>query len=85
MESSEQVGFESDVSSFIVDNSENDHICLDEDVFNNKIEPIISNRVETIDGRNIITKGIGTVSWSRTDDDGQLHTNKLNNLIYFTD
>ena len=31
----------------------------------------------------IIRKGIGTVIWSWTNDEGQLHTKKLNNVLYF--
>ena len=30
-------------------------------------------------------KTIGTISWSWTDDKGQLHTQKMNNVLYFTD
>ena len=48
MESLEQVGFNSDVSSVIVDNYDNSHICSDEDIFTDKIEPIIYNGVVTI-------------------------------------
>ena len=50
-----------------------------------KIEPIISNGVATIGGKYLITKGIGTIIWSWTDDERQLHTNKLNNVLYFVD
>ena len=28
---------------------------------------------------------VGTVFWSRTDDEGQLHTKRFNNALYFTD
>ena len=49
-----------------------------------KIEPIISNGVENIGGYDLIPKGIGTVRWSWTDDEGKPNTNKLNNLPYFT-
>ena len=41
--------------------------------------------METICGKDIIPKGIGTVSWSWTDNERQLHTNKWNNVIYFSD
>ena len=54
-------------------------------MLNYKIEPIISNGVATIGGNYIIPKGIGTVRLSWTDDEGQLHTNKLNNVLYFPD
>ena len=54
--SSEQVGFESDMSSVIVDNSENAHIFSEEDMFTDKIEPIISNGVATIGGNDLIKK-----------------------------
>ena len=39
----------------------------------------------TIGRKYIISKGIGTVIWSWTDYEEQLHTNKSNNIIYFTD
>ena len=52
-------------------------------MFTNKIDPIISNGMETIGGNDIISKGIGTVICSWTDDDGQLHTKKVNNVLYF--
>ena len=41
-------------------------------MFTDKIEPIISNGVVTIGGKGLITKLIGTVSWSWTDDERQL-------------
>ena len=81
MESSEQVVFDSDGSSVIVDNSENDHTRSEEYMFTDKIDPIISNGVATIDGKFIIPKDIGTVSWSWNFDEGQLHTKKLNNVF----
>ena len=54
-------------------------------MFTDKIEPIISNGVSTIGGNYLIPKYNDTVSWSWTDDEGQLHTNKLNNVLYFPD
>ena len=49
------------------------------------IDTIISNEVATIGGKYIISKEIGTVRWSWNDDEGQLHTKKLNNVLYFPD
>ena len=54
-------------------------------MFTDKIETIIYNVVATIGGKDIIPKGIGTVSWYWTDYEGKLHTKKLNNRIYFPD
>ena len=85
MESSEKVVFDSDGSSVIVDNSENDHILSEEYMFNEKIDAIISNGVETIGGNDLIPKGIGKVIWYWTDGAGKLHTKKLNNVINFTE
>ena len=45
-----------------------------------KTEAIISNEVATIGGKDLITKGIGTVSWCWTAYEGQLQTKKSNNL-----
>ena len=54
-------------------------------MFTDNIHHIISNIVATIGGKYIIQKRIDTVSWSWTDDEGQMHTNKSNNVIYFPD
>ena len=85
MESSEQVGFYSDGSSGIVDNSTSSHKLSEEDIFTDKIEPIIYNGVESIGGKDHIPKGVGSVSWSWTDDEGKLHTKKFNKVIYLSD
>ena len=61
MKSSEQVGFDSDRSSLIVDNSANACIFSEEDMFTDKIDPIISNGVSTIGRDDIIPKFICTV------------------------
>ena len=53
-------------------------------MFTDNIEPIISNGLETIGGKDHITKGIGKIRWSWTDDEGKLHTKELNNVLYFT-
>ena len=80
MESLEHIVFDFDVSAVKMDNYTNTYICLEEDMFTYNIEPIICNGVEIIGGKNIITKGIGTVSWYWTDEYGQQHTNILNNV-----
>ena len=54
-------------------------------MFTEKIEPIIYNGVANIGEKYLIPKGIGTVTWSWTDDGGQLHTKRLNNVPYFID
>ena len=61
MESSEQFEFDSDGLSVIVDNSANAHICSEEDMFDDKIDPIIFNGMENIGGKYLISKGIDTV------------------------
>ena len=38
-----------------------------------------------IGGKDLIQEGISTFSWSWTDDEGQLQTKKLNNVLYFQD
>ena len=48
MESSEQVGFDSNGSSVIFDDSANNQIFSEEEMFTDNIEPIISNGVATI-------------------------------------
>ena len=82
VESSEQILFYSDGSAFIADNSANAQI-FSEEVFSDKIDHIIFNGVENIVGKGIITKNIGTGRSSCTDDEVQLHTKKLYNILYF--
>ena len=77
------MGCDSNNSTVIVDNSANAQICLKEDMFTDKIEPIIPNGLATIGEKDLIQNGIGTVRWSWTDDEGQLHLNNNNNLLYF--
>ena len=80
VESSEIIGFDSDGYIVIIDDYANSHLCSEKDTFTNKIYTIITNGMETICGNDLIPKGIGTVSWSSTDNKGQLHTKKLNNV-----
>ena len=54
-------------------------------MFTEKIELIISNGVATMGEKYLIPKGNVTVRCFWNDDEGQLHTNKFNNLIYFSD
>ena len=54
-----------------------------EDMFSEKTDPITYSRLETIGGRDIITKGIGAAIWYCTDDEVKLNKKKFNNLIYF--
>ena len=54
-------------------------------MFTEKIDKIISSEVENIGEKDLITKVIFIVSWSWTDNEGKLHTEKLNNLLYFPD
>ena len=85
LESLEKVGFDSYGSSLIVYNSANAHIFSDEEMFNDKIDPITYNGVANIGGNDIITKGIGKFIWSWNDYEGQLKTKRLYNLLYFPD
>ena len=50
-----------------------------------KIYPIISNEVKTIDERYLIPKAIDTVRQPWPNDEVQLLTKKLNNFLYYTD
>ena len=54
-------------------------------MFTDKIEPIVSNGVPTMGGKDIIPKGIVRVSWSWNYDDKIIQTKKLNNMLYFSD
>ena len=68
-----------------MDKSANAHICSDEYMFTDNIYPIIYNVVATIVRKDIIQKEVNTGIWSCTDDEVKLHTNKLNNILYFLD
>ena len=81
LESSEQFKFDSDGSSVIVDNSENAHILSEEYMFTDNIYYRNSNGVATIGVKDINIKGIGKIRWSCNDDEGKLHTQKLNNIL----
>ena len=83
MESSEWVGFDSYGSAIIVNNSANAHILSEADMLTDKIDRIFSNLVTNIGGKYLIPKEIGTASWYWNDDEEQLHTKKLNNVLYF--
>ena len=50
-----------------------------------KIDPITSNGVVAIGGKDFSPKGIETSICSWNDDEGQLHPKKMNNVLYFTD
>ena len=52
-------------------------------MFTDKIEPIIYNGVATLFRTDLIPKEIGSVGWSWNYDEGQLNTNKFNNVLYF--
>ena len=77
----EQVGFDSDGSSVIVDESKNSQVFSEEDMFADKIDPIISNGVSNIGWKDLILGGIVTVRWSWTGDERQLHTKKFNIVL----
>ena len=62
VEYSEQVGFDSDGSTFIADNSSNAQILSEEDMFIDEIDLIISNVLASIGGKYLIPKGIGNLS-----------------------
>ena len=85
MEFLEQVVSYSDELTSKVDNYYIAHIFSEECTFTNNIDSIIYNGEATIGGKYMIPKYIGTVWWYWTDDEGQLHTNRLNNVPYFID
>ena len=85
MESSEKIGFDYDGSSLIFDNSENAHMCSEEEMFTDNIDLILSNGESTIVGNDFITKVVVVVSWSCTSDKRKIYTKIFNNVIYFTD
>ena len=85
MNYTEQVVFDSYGSTVIADNSEDVQILSEEDIFTDKIDPIIYNWVATICGKYLFPKMIGIVIWSWTYDEVQMHIKMFNNVIYFTE
>ena len=69
----------------VVDNSDNTHSCSYYWVFSGKIELVITNRVDTIGGKYLHKKGIGTVFWSWTYDKRELRSDSLKYILYFSD
>ena len=70
VESSERIGFDSYWSTVIVHNYANKNIFSEGYFFTNKIETMVSNGVENIGGKDLVTKWICIVSWYWTGDEG---------------
>ena len=74
--------FDTDASFMVCDNSENSHIC-------NKIDMFVTFKsktvgiVATIEGKLNHPAGIGTVKWTWKGDGGSVHTELLENTLYF--
>ena len=47
------------------------------------IYPVISNGVATIGGEYLNNKGIYTIRWSCSGDEGKIHKDKLKNVLNF--
>ena len=85
VESTEHIGFDFGGSTVRVDKYSNVKKCSEKYIFTDKIEPISSNGVETIGGKDVITKEIFTIRWSWTDEEVQIYTSKFKNILYSTD
>ena len=79
------VSFDTDSHTVIVDNAANCHICNDKSMFIGKINQFPSTSSYSVDtvGGGSQPKGFGTVSWTITDDDGQCHEEKIEEVLYF--
>ena len=67
--------FDTDTSFVVCDNSANTHICNNKDMF-------VTFKATT-GGKLNQPAGIGTLKWTRKDDSGAVHTELLENTLYF--
>ena len=74
--------FDTDASFVVCDNSANTHICNDKEMFIT-FKKTTSGMVATIGGKLNRPEGIGTVEWKWKDDEGVIHTEKLENVLHF--
>ena len=68
--------FDTDASFVVYDNSANNHICNNRDMFVTFNETT-AGLVATIEGKLNQPAGIGTVKWTWKDDGGAVHTEQL--------
>ena len=54
-------------------------------MFVGDLKPVTNSAVATIGGTDNIPEGIGTVEWTWRDDDGKVHTYRLDDVYYFPD
>ena len=73
--------FDTNASFMVCDNSANNHICNNRDMFVTFIATI-SGLVETLGGKLNQPAGIGTVKWTWKYDGGAVHTEQLENTLY---
>ena len=74
--------FDTDASFVVCDNSENTHICNSRGMFVTFNETT-AGLVTTIEDKLNQPAGIGTVKWTLKDDGGAVHTEQLDNTLYF--
>ena len=70
-------------ATIICNNSANIHICNDANLFKSMLPADASKVVATIGGQCNFPKGIGTVTWTWTDDEGTEHTFDVDGVHYF--
>ena len=74
--------FDTDATFVVCDNSENNHICNNRSMFYDFKEPN-KGIVAKIGGNLNWPAGIGTVKWKRKDDNGVMHKELLEQVLYF--
>ena len=74
--------FDTNASFVVCDNSANTHICNNRDMFVT-FNATTAGLVATIGGKLDHPSGVGTVKWTCKDDGGALHTEQLDNALYF--
>ena len=75
------VSFDRDSQTVVCDNSANVHMCRDKTHFVGDIQPCTMHKVATIGGHRHTPTGVGTVRWSKFDDEGVGHEFLVENVL----
>ena len=81
----EAVSFDTDSKTIVLDNSATCHICNNKSSFTSDITPIENAdhlSVSTAGGK-VSPSGHGSVKWSWLDDEGNRHTNTIDEVLFF--
>jgi hypothetical protein len=77
----QSTSFDTDSLMVICDNSANVHVCNNKNMFLGELRRTSEHCVATIGGNKNVAAGMGTVRWSWKDDNGQLHTKDIQDVL----